>query len=301
MDTASKMNVKIGKGCLSLSLGGALALFLLGAVAACAQIEGPVAPPPKFEVKRLPSESAHPAAPLPAEEIIRRFTQNEEIFKRAYDAYTFQQIIRVQEQGEPNAPGGEFNVTGEFFTKPDGKRYERIIKPPVSTLHRTSFSLEDVQVLARLPLFVLTAEDLPHYTLTYEGQQKLDELNTFIFRVKPKQVERQRRFFEGVVWVDDHDFAIVKSFGQFVIDIANNRDNDGGTQLPFTMFEIYRENFQQKFWFPTYVRSDDFIKAPKGDIPIHLVIRSTGFQPPNLAAPANPPAPATPSKPPSAN
>jgi hypothetical protein len=299
MDTASKMSVKTGKR--NLSLGSALALFLLSAGVACAQVEGPVAPPPKFEVKRLPSEPVPPAPPLPVEEIIRRFTQNEEIFKRAYDAYSFQQTIRVQEQGEANAPGGEFNVTGEFFTKPDGKRYERIIKPPVSTLHRTSFSLEDVQVLARLPLFVLTADELPHYNLTYEGQQKLDELNTFVFRVKPKQVERQRRFFEGVVWVDDRDFAIVKSFGQFVIDIANSGDNDGGTQLPFTMFEIYRENFQQKFWFPTYIRSDDFIKAPKSDIPIHLVIRSTGFQPPNGAAPANPPVPASPSKPPSAN
>jgi hypothetical protein len=293
------MSVKTGKR--SLSLGGALALFLLSAGAACAQVEGPVAPPPKFEVRRLPSEPAPPAPPLPVEEIIRRFTQNEEVFKRAYDAYSFQQTIRVQEQGEASAPGGEFNVTGEFFTKPDGKRYERIIKPPVSTLHRTSFSLEDVQVLARLPLFVLTAEELPHYILTYEGQQKLDELNTYIFRVKPKQVERQRRFFEGVIWVDDHDFAIVKSFGQFVIDIANNGDNDSGTQLPFTMFEIYRENFQQRFWFPTYIRSDDFIKAPKDNIPIHLVIRSTDFQPPNAAAPANPPAPASPSKPPSTN
>src|SRR4029077_5714795 len=69
--SASKMNVKIARR--GLSLGGALALFLLGPVAAWGQVEGPAAPPPKFEVKRVPSVSAPPAPLLPTEEIIRRF------------------------------------------------------------------------------------------------------------------------------------------------------------------------------------------------------------------------------------
>ena len=254
----------------------ALSLGIPGEVRA--QVEGPVAPPPKFEVKRIPTKPNPEAPPMPEAEIIRQFTQHEDQSKRAYDSYSFEQTVRVQELGEGGGPAGEFSVTGEFYTKPDGQRYERIVKPPSSTLRRTAFSLEDVQELARLPLFVLTTEELPGYTLTYEGQEKLDELNTYIFLVKPKQVERKRLHFDGVVWVDDHDLAIVKSYGQFVTDVAGE-----ATKLPFKMFETYRENFQQKYWFPTYIRSDDMETLEKTQLRLRLVVRSTNFQAPATA------------------
>jgi hypothetical protein len=84
-----------------------------------------------------------------------------------------------------------------------------------------------------------------------------------------------------------------------------------GTSLPFTMFETYRENFQGKYWLPTYTRSDDFVKGPDDEeLPLRLVIRSTDFKPHNQAeegavaapsaAPATAPKPAQP-QPPSPN
>lgn len=237
-----------------------------------AQEAGPIPPPPKFEVKRIPTNPTPEAPPVPVDEIIRRFTANEDVLKQAYENYSFTQTVRVQELADP---GGEFSVTGEFYKKPDGQRYERITKPPVSTLKHTTFTLEDIKVLASLPYFILTANELPNYTLEYQGTEKLDELSTYIFRVKPKQVSRIRRFFDGVVWVDDHDFVIVKSSGQFVSEISHDP-----TQLPFTMFDTYRENFQQKYWFPTYTSSDDYIPRSGGqDLHIRLVVRSTDFKP----------------------
>jgi hypothetical protein len=111
--------------------------------------------------------------------------------------------------------------------------------------------------------------------------------------------------FDGVIWVDDQDFAIVKSFGKFVSEIAGN-----GTKLPFTMFETFRENFQNKYWLPTYTRSDDYLQgADNTEQHLRLVIRGTDFKlnatpaagapapslpPPSLksaAPPNNPPSP----------
>src|SRR6202035_4631023 len=107
---------------------------------------------------------------------------------------------------------------------------------------------------------------------------KLDELNTYVFQVKPKQLSRTRRFFEGVIWVDEHDLAIVKSYGKFVSELSGS-----GTKLPFTMFETYRENFQGKYWLPTYTNSDDFIAQQNDDqLHLRLVIHSTDFK---LSAP----------------
>jgi len=109
------------------------------------------------------------------------------------------------------------------------------------------------------------------------------------------------------VWVDDQELVIVKSFGKFVSEIAGN-----GTKLPFTMFETFRENFQDKYWLPTYTRSDDYIQgSDKSELHLHMVIRDTEFKlsgssataeaaaPPATTAPATSPPTVTPSKGPS--
>ncbi len=260
------------------------ALTLGAAFSARAQSDnGPMGAPPKFEVKRIPSEPHPGPPPIPEEEIIKRFTTNEDLMKKEYDLYNFTEAIRIQELSDP---GGKFAVTGEVYTKPNGERYLRVTKPPESDLKVTDFSLEDVRTIAQLPLFILTTDQISNYTLKYYGQEKLDELNTYIFRVKPKQLSRKYRFFDGVVWVDDQDFAIVKSYGQFVSEIAGN-----GTKFPFTMFETFRENFQNKYWLPTYTRSDDVVSEEKdSELHLRLVIRDTNFK--LSSSPAATPSPA---------
>lgn len=267
------------------------ALFFGAAICTPAQeTRGPIAPPPTFEVKHVSNEPHPPAPPVPEEEIIRRFSANEDVMKKQYDAYNFTETIRMEEMTEP---GGKFIATGDVSTKPDGQRLLRVTKPVESNLKITNFSLEDVRTIASLPLFVLTAEEIGNYELKYAGQDKLDQLTTYVFQIKPKKLSRTHRLFEGVIWVDNQDFVIVKSYGKLVSEIAGN-----GSKLPFTMFETYRENFQNKYWLPTYIRSEDTIPGPNGNqFPMRLVIRSTDFK---LAA--NPqngaPAPGSPTAPP---
>jgi hypothetical protein len=263
---------------------------LLGAaVAVHAQdVKGPIGPPPKFEVTHVSNEPHPPAPPLPEEEIIKRFAANEDVMKKEYEAYKFNETIRMEELTDP---GGKFVASGEVYTKPDGQRFLQVTHPVESTLKVTNFSLEDVRTIASLPLFVLTTEELGNYEFKYAGQDKLDQLNTYVFQVKPKKLSRTKRFFEGVVWVDNRDFTIVKSYGKLVGELIGN-----GTKLPFTMFETYRENFQDKYWLPTYTRSDDTIPGPNNtQFPLRIVIRSTDFklaadQPASSSAPAAKPA-----------
>jgi hypothetical protein len=239
-----------------------------------AQDTGPQAPPPKFEVKRIPAEPHPGPPPVPEQVIIQRFTANEEVMKKAYETYNFTQSLRMDELTDP---GGKFSVTGEVYTRPDGQRYLRVTKQPESTLKLMHFSLEDVRVIASMPEFPLTPDKAANYDFKYAGQEKLDQLNTYIFQVKPKLLSRKERYFQGVVWIDDQDFAIVKSYGKFVSEIEGN-----GTALPFTMFETYRENFQGKYWLPTYTRSDDYFKDDQNnELPLRLVIHSTEFKPSN--------------------
>lgn len=274
-------------------LAAAAGIVLLAPVRiAYAQAQGPVAAPPKSEVKKTPVNLGVQPPPVPEDEIIHRFAANEERMKKAYDRYSFTMSVKVQEESNP---GGEFLVTGESFVKSDGQRYQRIVKQPVSTLKQTSFTLEDVRIIASLPLFFLTSDELANYKFKYQGTEKVDELDTFIFRVEPKQLSRNRRFFNGVIWVDQRDFAIVKTSGKFLREVEAE-----GTQLPFVMFDTYRENIAGQYWFPTYISSEDTITPPKGEsIPLKLVVRSSNFQPNPVSVTATP-APAAappPSKP----
>lgn len=253
-----------------LALIGITAL-LFSATAVQAQDAGPQAPPPTFKVERIPAEPHPGPPPIPVDEIIHRFAANEDVMKKAYDTYDFTQSIRLDELSDP---GGKFSVTAETYVKPDGLRYMRVTKPAESSLKLMHFSLEDVRVIASMPEFPLTAEEIENYNFKYAGQEKLDQLNTYIFQVKPKILSRKKRYFEGVIWIDDHDFAIVKSYGKFVSELEGN-----GTALPFTMFETYRENFQSKYWLPTYTRSDDYFKSEGNeDMPLRLVVHSTDFK-----------------------
>lgn len=248
-----------------------VALFLAALIPARAQNAGPQAPPPKFEVKRIPAEPHPGPPPIPQQEIIQKFAANEDVMKRVFDTYNFQESIRLDEQTDP---GGKFTVTGYMYIRPDGQRYFRVDKQPESTLKLMHFSLEDVRALSTMPLFPLTSDEIANYSFLYAGQEKLDQLNTYIFQVKPKALSRKKRLFEGVIWIDDHDLAIVKTYGKFISELEGN-----GTALPFTMFETYRENFQEKYWLPTYTRSDDYFKNDQNDeLPLRLIIHATDFK-----------------------
>jgi hypothetical protein len=252
---------------------GALAavVFMVTAAPARAQDPGPMAPPPKFEVKRIPSVPHPGPPPIPEQEIIRRLAANEDAAKKIYDTYNFTETIRVEELG---ARGGKFTATGEQYTRTDGQRVWRVSKPPESTLKSTNYTLEDVRTIVTLPLFFLTTDEIAKYDFLYAGQQTLDELNTYVFQVKPKQLNRAERFFQGVVFVDDHDLAIVETYGKFVSELIGT-----GTRLPFSLFETYRENFQDKYWLPTYTSSDDYIDQPDADqLHLRLVVRATDFK-----------------------
>ena len=87
-----------------------------------------------------------------------------------------------------------------------------------------------MRTITTLPVFFLTSDQIANYDFLYAGQQKLDELNTYVFQVKPKQLSRTQRLFQGVIFVDDHDLAIVETYGKFVTEVI-----DEGAKLPFEL------------------------------------------------------------------
>ena len=263
---------KVATICLLLAcataFGGAAAERLLGQ-------QGPLPPSPKREVIVIPADPKPEAPPFPPAEMIQRIVKQEDELIRARAGYTFRKTVRVQELGDDGKPAGEFVVITEPALAPDGKRYEKIVEEPPSTLRGLPLQPEDMEILARIPQFPLTSEQLSKYELTYTGKLPLDELTTYLFQVKPRQIERAHAYFEGLIWVEDRDFTIVKTYGRWITETGPV----SSPQLPFTMFETYRENVAGKLWFPSYLRSEDALKLKKGEVRIRLTVRWEGYKP----------------------
>ena len=108
-----------------------------------------------------------------------------------------------------------------------------------------------MQDLRDVQPFVLTTDEVPKYYIRYLGREQLDEIDCYAFAVKPKKMEQGQRYFEGIVWVDDQDLQIVKSYGRGVGLLKRNEDNQ------YPKFETYREQIDGKYWFPTYTIAND--------------------------------------------
>src|SRR5262249_32868641 len=153
------------------------------------------------------------------DQIIQKFAQREAEFKVERDNYTYTQTFSIQTLDSSDRVDGEYKMTSEIVFTPDGRRYENVTYAPPSTLERITLSQQDLDDLEHVQPFVLTSAELPKYDVKYVTREPLDELNTYVFDVGPKKIEKNQRYFQGRIWVDDKDFAIVKTDGKAVPDI----------------------------------------------------------------------------------
>jgi hypothetical protein len=278
-----------------------LAAMLLSWQCAAAQEspQAPLAPPPEHDVRRM-GNTPEPAAPpaLPPDEIIKRFSQKEDEYVAARPAYGYRKTIRIDEFDREGQLVGQFLMATETVRGNNGQVFSKVVQRPQSTLHFFTLEPEDVKELDRVPPFPLTTSQLAKYDLKFIGDELIDELQCYIFQVKPRGVDRTHAYFEGIVWVDAKYLEMVKTYGKWVNELGDVHI----ANMPFTTYETYRENVDGKYWFPSYERSDDTLHLKDTDVAVRLVIKWTEFKALPAAAPATeaaPADPAVPAKPPS--
>lgn len=206
-------------------------------------------------------------------EIIKRFSAKEKEFKEARDQYTFRQDVKVMTL-DGDTPDGMYQQVFDVTFDDKGRKIKNVVFAPQPTLQRIMMTEEDLDDIEnRLP-FVLTSDEIGEYDILYVGQQKQDELNTYVFDVAPKQIIGKKRYFQGRIWVDDHDFQIVETYGKTVPDIKKKKDNEN----LFPKFTTWREQIDGQYWFPTYTRAEDTLKFTMGDVKIREIIKYTNYK-----------------------
>jgi hypothetical protein len=220
-----------------------------------------------------PLENTAPTGATP-EDIIKRFAAKETEFAKARDQYTYRQDVKVQTV-DGSTVDGEYHEVFDVMFDAKGHRIENVVFAPQSSLTKIFMSREDFEdIRHRLP-FVLTTEDLPEYNILYVGQQKEDELGCYVFDLAPKKIEGKKRYFQGRVWVDDHDFQIVKTYGKTVPDI---REKHGNQENLFPKFTTWRQQIDGQYWFPVYTKADDELHFKLEDVHIKEIVKYQDYK-----------------------
>lgn len=216
--------------------------------------------------------SAPPTGTTP-DEIIKRFAAKEKEFQEAREQYTYHQSVKVQTvDGE--TVDGEYKQDFDVTFDDQGRKVRTVTFAPQATLTRISMSEEDLDDIEnRLP-FVLTNAEIPEYNILYVGQQQEDDLHCYVFDIAPKEIVGKKRYFQGRIWVDDHDFQIVKTYGKTVPDIRKKKGNEN----LFPKFTTWRQQIDGKYWFPTFTKADDTLHFSNEDVHIREIVKYTDYQ-----------------------
>ncbi|PYX56894.1 MAG: hypothetical protein DMG73_14310 [Acidobacteria bacterium] len=224
-----------------------------------------------------PLDKSEPKGVAP-EQIIQRFAAKEKEFKEARDQYTYRETVKL-ETLDGNTVDGEFQEIFDITFDDKGRRVRTMVFAPQPSLTRITISREDLDDIENGFPMVLTSDEINGYSAVYVGQQQEDELHCYVFDVAPKEIEKNKRYFQGRIWVDDHDFQIVKSYGKMVPETHVNRKGKGQENL-FPKFTTWREQIDGTYWFPTYTRADDTLhfQNPPQDVQIRQVIKYTNYK-----------------------
>ncbi len=226
-----------------------------------------------------PLDPAKPSKHTVAE-IIGRMGEQESKFQHARDQYIFRQLVKMQTINDDNGrPDGEWQETADISFDNAGKRVEHVVFAPGNTIEKVIITANDLNdIKDRLP-FVLTTPELPDYNITYLGQQKVDDLETYVLDVAPKELVKGHRYFQGKAWVDQQDLEIVMVNGLNVPQDVRRGHED--ISPPFT---TYYQQIDGKYWFPTYTRAEGVLHFPGGtgylaqDVHMRATVRYTDYK-----------------------
>jgi hypothetical protein len=208
-----------------------------------------------------PAGAGEPAA------ILARFVTAESKVREALKQHMFKRDAVLQTIGPNGEVTGEYIRNSQFVFDDRGRRVERVLFHPRSTIREMRITKEDIQDLAGAQLLGIDIVEATKYRLTYAGTETVDSRQLFAVDVNPLVApdpqHMSERFFVGRVWIDPTSFQIVK--------IRGIVEPQGKQRFP--LFETWREPVNGGLAFPTRTEADDILHFLGRDVHYHIKVR----------------------------
>ncbi|MDE3202114.1 MAG: hypothetical protein KGN79_14460 [Acidobacteriota bacterium] len=224
-----------------------------------------------------PMDMRPPATPV--DQIIKEFSAKESEYREALNHYTYRRAAKVDTIDDDGKVDGEWYEVDDVIFDPNGRRTEKVVFAPASTLERVQMTPSDMSDIQHGYPFVLTTEDVPEYNIQYVGKQKVDEVDCYVFDVSPKEIKKGKRYLLGRIWVDATDLQIVVTNGRIVPD-----DTRKGHEDLHPPFMTWRQQIDGHYWFPVYTRAEGVLHFSGGngymaqDVHIRDIVKYTDYK-----------------------
>ena len=199
--------------------------------------------------------------------IMAQFVEAETRVREALKQNTFKRDVVLQTIGPNGEVTGEYIRNSQFIFDDKGRRIERVLFHPASTIHEMRITKEDIQDLAGSQLLGIDVTEANKYILSYAGRMTIDSRDAFAIDVRPATQpdpsHMKERYFVGRVWIDTATFQIVKVKG--IVEPQGKQR--------FPVFETWREAVNGALAFPTRTEADDILHFLGRDVHYRIKVR----------------------------
>jgi hypothetical protein len=216
------------------------------------------------------------------ETIVESFLRTEAQLRQALNQHTFKREVVLQTIGPNGEVTGRYVRNSEFLFDDRGRRIERVMYHPPSTIRELRITREDIQDLAGAQLLGIDITESAKYRLTYRGEELLAGKRVYVLNVEPavqpNPYRMSERYFRGTVWIDAATYQMVRARGTV--------EPQGKQRFP--QFETWREiitatsnesNTEPRkpantaFAFPSRTEADDVLHFSKRDVNYRIRVR----------------------------
>ena len=173
--------------------------------------------------------------------------------------YTYRQTVTIEELDSLGGARGQYHEVRDIIFSPSHERTEQLIGKPQNSLKNLIMTEEDFRDVREIQPLVLTDSQLWNYETRPRGEENVDGVDCWVLQVRPRQILEGQRFFDGMLWVDQKQYNIVRMQGQAVPQIRTMKSEN-----LFPRFTTIRKPIDGKHWFPIYTYADDTLQFRTG-------------------------------------
>jgi hypothetical protein len=205
--------------------------------------------------------------------LMKKVAAKETEAARAQSNYTYRQTVLLEELDSHGGLAGQWRDVRDIIFSPTEARTEHIVGKPLMTLRNLQLTEEDFRDIREIQPFLLTTDQAFIYESKYRGEETMDGIQCFVLEIRPRQILDGQRLFEGLLWIDQHDFSIIRSEGQAVPQIRTTKQEN-----LFPHFTTIRRKVPGDFWFPVKTIADDTLYFRAGAQRERLTISYTEYK-----------------------
>jgi hypothetical protein len=207
------------------------------------------------------------------DEVLAAASEGGKKLTAALHDYTYYAELTIETLSQADTITGKYYRFSQISFGADGTRQEKVFEDKSTLPKEVYIGTNAANNLTRVYQFMITPETLSQYDFNYVGRERIDEVNTIVFDVRPKikmpdPAKSRERYLKGRVWIEDRDLQVVKVAGEALPEQSSHRT---------PKFETYFQNYGD-YWFPAYTSADDGVRVGDRFARVRVNVRFTGYK-----------------------